>query len=240
MIQLAVFDMAGTTIDDGGAVYRALAEAVTETGATVDPGDLQTWMGTEKHAALEALITLGGGTVTPEVVDTAYARFADILADNYAARPPRPLLGIPETLAALRAAGIRIALTTGFTRAVATGILEEMGWRIGSPGEDDVVTIDALVCGDEVAQGRPAPYLIHRAMERTGVVDVARVLTAGDTVVDVRAGINAGVAHTVGVLTGELTVDDFAAAGFAPGESERVHILASVTEVPALWEIAAV
>ncbi|RLP80768.1 phosphonatase-like hydrolase [Mycetocola lacteus] len=233
MIQLAVFDMAGTTIDDGGAVYRALAEAVRETGATVAPSDLQAWMGTEKHAALSALIILGGGTATPELIDAAYSRFATILAENYAARPPKPLPGIPETLTALRAAGIQVALTTGFTRAVATGILDGLGWRIGAPTADNTVSIDALVCGDEVAAGRPAPYLIHRAMERTGVVDVARVLTAGDTVVDVQSGINAGVARTVGVLTGELTAQDFADAGFSRDSHQRVSILASVTEIPA-------
>ncbi|RLP76437.1 phosphonatase-like hydrolase [Mycetocola tolaasinivorans] len=238
MIQLAVFDMAGTTIDDGGAVYRALEDAVTETGATVDPHDLQAWMGTEKHAALAALLELGGGTVTAASIASAYDRFATLLDQYYTTTPPRPLPGIPETLRELRAAGIRIALTTGFTRPVATGILAGLGWRIGVPGDDEGVTIDALVCGDEVAQGRPAPYLIHRAMEHTGIVDVSRVLTAGDTVVDVQAGLNAGVAHTVGVLTGELSAADFDAAGYAAGRDSRVHILASVTEVPALLGVA--
>lgn len=52
MIELAVFDMAGTTIDDGGAVYDALAATVTGAGATLDQTDLQTWMGTDKVEAI--------------------------------------------------------------------------------------------------------------------------------------------------------------------------------------------
>ncbi len=35
MIELAVFDMAGTTVDDHGIVYVALQDAVEETGAPV-------------------------------------------------------------------------------------------------------------------------------------------------------------------------------------------------------------
>lgn len=230
MITLAVFDMAGTTVNDGGAVYRALEQAVTETGAPVDPRDLQTWMGAEKRAAITALIELGGGD--PEGrVEPAFARFREILAELYRTDPPTPVAGAPETLRGLRASGVRVALTTGFSRDIATGILDVLGWRVADGTSTDTagtasVVVDALVCGDEVAAGRPAPYLIHRAMERTGTVDVAEVLVAGDTVVDVRAGAHSGAAVTIGVLSGELSRDDFS------GEPATA-VLPSVAEIPA-------
>ena len=235
MISLAVFDMAGTTIDDGGAVYHALQDAVCETGATVAPADLQTWMGTEKRAAITALMTLGGGDPRPAgVVDAAFDRFREILAERYAATPPAPIPGVPEAIVALRASGIRVALTTGFSRDVASGILAELNWSVDSRGAARAdesgamagIILDALVCGDEVAAGRPAPYMIHRAMERTGTLAVSEVLVAGDTAVDVQAGANSGAAHSIGVLTGELQRTDF------PAE-HTTAVLDSVAQIPA-------
>jgi len=58
---------------------------------------------------------------------------------------------------------------------------------------------------DDVSQGRPAPYLIFRAMEATGVLDVHRVANVGDTVLDLQAGWNAGVRWNIGVLSGAHT-----------------------------------
>lgn len=228
MITLAAFDMAGTTIDDGGMVYRAVEDAVTETGATVSAADLQTWMGTEKRAAITALMELGGGDPTvPGVVDAAFDRFRVILAERYAATPPTAIAGVPETITQLRASGVRVALTTGFSRDVATGILAELNWAITGTPEADAATvvIDALVCGDEVAAGRPAPHMIHRAMERTGTLNVREVLVAGDTAVDVQAGHNSGAAHSIGVLTGKLERSDFPA-------DAATAVLGSVAEVP--------
>lgn len=60
MIELVVLDMAGTTVDEHGDVYRALEEAVKQTGATVSAEDLQTWMGADKTEAIAALMELGG------------------------------------------------------------------------------------------------------------------------------------------------------------------------------------
>jgi len=77
-----------------------------------------------------------------------------------------------------------------------------------------------------VSAGRPAPYLIHHAMELTGVTEVGRVLAAGDTVVDLLAAHNAGVIG-VGVLTGALTRAQLA-------EHPHDHILQSVAALPGL------
>jgi len=87
--------------------------------------------------------------------------------------------------------------------------------------------VDAVVCSDEVARGRPAPYMIFRAMEATGIVDVDRVLVAGDTVRDLEAGVGAGARAVVGVLTGSTDATTL-------GRVRHTHILASVAELPAL------
>jgi phosphoglycolate phosphatase-like HAD superfamily hydrolase len=64
-------------------------------------------------------------------------------------------------------------------------------------------------------------------MERTGVRSVERVLVAGDTVADLRAGTNAGAGVVVGVATGAL-------GPAALGVERHTHLLPSVADIPAL------
>lgn len=241
MIELAVFDMAGTTVDDGGAVYRALAATVTEAGATLSPDDLQTWMGTDKVTAITALLELGGVTPAPALVEERFARFKEALAQSYRDEPPFAFDGVAAALTTLRSRGIKVALTTGFDRDVAWSLLDSIGWGLapsaseaaravsGSSHEGPqelAVELDAVVTTTDVVAGRPFPYMIHRAMELTGTASVATVLAAGDTLVDLRAARNAG-AIAVGVLTGAL---DRAALEAEPHD----HVLAGVADVPGL------
>lgn len=59
MIKLVACDMAGTTIDEHGDVYVALARCVEETGAATSPEAVQEWMGADKVEAITALIEAG-------------------------------------------------------------------------------------------------------------------------------------------------------------------------------------
>ncbi|MET4540826.1 phosphoglycolate phosphatase [Arthrobacter bambusae] len=221
MIKLVACDMAGTTIDEHGDVYVALARCVEETGVATTPEAVQEWMGADKVEAITALIEAGGGAATPEVVAAAFKRFKALLVEFYDANPPVALEGVEDAFRQLRRQGIKVALTTGFSRDVAEPLLERLGWSV-----DDDTLLDAVVCSDEVAAGRPAPHMIHRAMELTGVQDVRAVMAAGDTVNDLAAANNAGVT-AVGVLTGKLGRDDLAA-------HPHHHILDGVKDIPAL------
>jgi phosphoglycolate phosphatase-like HAD superfamily hydrolase len=70
--------------------------------------------------------------------------------------------------------------------------------------------------------------MIFRAMERSGVLDVHQVAVVGDTVRDLEAGWDAGVAYRIAVLTG---AHDRAALSAGP----QTHIVDSVRDVPGLW-----
>lgn len=220
MIELAVLDMAGTTVDDGGAVYVALRECVEAHGVTVPDDRLQEWMGTDKRTAIDALL---GDLANPELVEETYVDFSRRLEASYLANPPMPIPGVPEALKELRADGVKVVLTTGFAHDVADPLLAAIGWTPGTDG----APIDAVVCADDVAAGRPAPYMIFRAMELAGVHSPARVAVAGDTHVDVLAGSNAGAQIVAGVLTGALSAEVL-------GTVRHTHLLASVADLPAL------
>jgi phosphonatase-like hydrolase len=221
VIQLVALDIAGTTVEEHQAVYRALEDSVVAYGATPTRADIDAWMGAGKREAIEALLTPSNQPEGPpaELVDAALSDFRNRLAAAYRATPPTPIPGTVETLTRLRAAGIKVALTTGFDREVTDGLLSTLGW--------DESLLDAVICIDDVGQGRPAPYMIFRAMEATGVLDVTRVLTAGDTVRDLEAGSNAGASLVLGVLTGGGSEASLTAA-------PHTHLLASIADIPDL------
>lgn len=205
MIALAAFDIAGTTIDEGGAVYRVLADAVRSAGGDPSAEQVEKWMGASKREAIAALLEASGAPATSQIVDAAFVDFRARLEIAYRQHPPKPFPGVTETIAALRAQGVKVALTTGFDRDVTTMVLAAAGWDGG--------VVDAVICIDDVSMGRPAPYMIYRAMEKTGVIDVRTVLVAGDTVRDVLAGRNAAAGRVVAVRTGHVDEATLAAAG---------------------------
>lgn len=211
--------MAGTTIDEGGAVYAVLRQSVEEaTGRTVSDALLSAWVGTSKLLAIRGL--LSGLGEDEGRADGIFAGFSDRLMAAYEAEPPTLLPGVKEAVAALRSDGVAVGLQTGYTREVAEALLQTVGWRVG----DDV---DALLTADEVPASRPAPYLVFGTMAATGVEDVAEVAVAGDTANDLLAGSRSGARFVVGVLTGAHTVAEL-------GAERHTHLLPSVVDLPDL------
>lgn len=216
MFTLVIFDMAGTTVNDRDEVYRVLREATEREGARYSDTQFQEWMGTEKKWAIRNLLEIGGVDVTEELVEKAWDWFRAELRRTYTAQPPVPLDGVEQALATLRAQGIKVGLTTGFSREIADIILEAMGWGEG-------INLDISVTADQVAHGRPEPDMIRRVMELTGITDTSEVISVGDTAADIRSAQAAGVT-SVGVLTGHLTREAFT-------ELDADHILTSAAEI---------
>ncbi len=215
--ELVVFDVAGTTIRDEGQVAEAFRSTLHDLGVALTDDELRPWRGASKRRALEHFLERRFGAVSEERLEGAYARFRDRLGELFATVGVRPVEGAAETFAWLRGRGVRVALTTGFDRAVADQLLGAIGW--------DGRLIDAVVCGDEVPQGRPAPYMIFRAMERTGAVSVRRVVNVGDTALDLESGWNAGAGLNVGVLSGAHPLERLQ-------QAPHTHLLASVAALP--------
>lgn len=216
-VALAVLDVAGTTVQEHGAVYAALEQAVRAAGATPGTEQMQAAMGADKTEAIAAL--LGVEAAAPQVAE-AYDDFRTRLRKAYADQPPAAVTGVEDALRLMRAHGVQVALSTGFTREVTDEVLAAVGWRVG-------IDVDTVVCAEEVGAGRPAPYMVFEAMRRTGVHDVRRVLVAGDTALDLLAGGNAGAGTVVGVLTGAMDATLL-------GRARHTHLLPSVAVLPDL------
>jgi phosphonatase-like hydrolase len=218
---LAALDMAGTTVDEGGLVYTAVEDAVAGAVGGPIPAELMLqWKGTSKEQAIAGLLRGMGSDDSHAYVLKVYEVFAGKLQEAYGRTPPAPIPGVLEMFETLRRARVKVALQTGYAAPVAKSIMTGLGWTVGE-------TVDALVTSDTVVASRPAPYLVFHAMEATGVTDVRRVLTAGDTPNDLAAGMNAGAGFVVGVTTGSFTRSQLKA-------EPHTHILDTVAALPTL------
>ncbi|MBF1999327.1 MAG: HAD hydrolase-like protein [Synechococcales cyanobacterium M58_A2018_015] len=218
-IQLVVFDMAGTTVQDDGAVQRCFLEAAAATGLQANPKKIQHMMGWSKRRVFETLWQTQIGEDHPDYtaqVETSFNQFKVILEDYYRSQPIRPTQGCLEIFAWLRSQQIKIALTTGFYRQVTNIILERLGWHQGLDA-NYVGTADSLIqasvtpseiYGDE---GRPAPFMIQKAMYRLGIRDSKTVINLGDTPADMESGYHANCLLSLGVTGGTHSREELAA-----------------------------
>ena len=187
---LVIFDMAGTTIEDRGQVPAAFAGALSANGIAVTADEITRARGASKRQAIKSLLP----PAERHRAEGIYEEFRHELASRYASDGVSCVPGAMEAFKYLRAHGSRIALTTGFDRDLATLLLSTIGWTRN--------TVDVLVCGDDVTNGRPAPDLILLAMRMTAILDPDRVANVGDTTLDLESAARAGVRWNIGVLSG--------------------------------------
>lgn len=222
---LVIFDMAGTTVEDRGQVPAAFAAALAAHNITITADEITRVRGAAKREAIRELLRRLAPEACPDEAsarsraDRIYNEFRHKLTAAYRDGGARCVPGADGVIRALRADGIKVALTTGFDRDVATLLLSTLGWTPHM--------IDVLVCGDDVMNGRPAPDMIQLAMKLTGVEDPKRVANIGDTALDLESGARAGVSWNVGVLTGAHTRD-------ALERAPHTHIIDSVAELPSI------
>lgn len=185
-----VFDIAGTTLQDDGAVENCLAAALRVGGYTAVSDAIKARMGIPKPVAIAELAP----SASPTDVERMHEEFVARMMDYYRHAPEvKPFHGVNAMFGELRNNGVRVALDTGFDRPTTEVILDRCQWR---------PLVDTTVTSDEVSAGRPAPDLIRLAMERTGVGDPAEVVKVGDTPSDIKSGLAAGCRDSVGVAYG--------------------------------------
>jgi phosphonatase-like hydrolase len=221
MIELVVFDIAGTTVEDGDAVKKSFCAALSGAGIEVDPELVKAVMGLAKPEAIRILLASTGRSFSEGEVEATHEDFVRRMRAHYEFDPSVcEIPGAAAAFATLRRAGIKVALNTGFGRTISQMVLARLGWHAPA-------VIDADVASDEVPRGRPHPDMIRFLMARLGVTDPRRVAKVGDTKADLEEGTNAGCGMVIGVTSGTFTREQLQAL-------PHTHILGSVAEVPEL------
>lgn len=195
-ILLAVFDIAGTTVADDNAVAAAFQKAFEQHGISIAEDEVKPLMGYKKTEAIRLMLNRYKQDDSTEKVNTIHDSFVNEMNDYYEYSPAvRPMPDAESVFMQLKEKGIRIALNTGFPRAIADTILSRLQWK-------ERGLIDDCIASDEVAAGRPSPFMIRELMRRAQVTDAAQVAKIGDTEVDVAEGRQAGCSLVVAVTTG--------------------------------------
>lgn len=221
-IKLVIFDIAGTIIEDHGEVIRSFSKALMENGIPFTEDELLRWKGASKREVIRHFAEqLDRGEELDKKVETTYRRFRSELEHFYAEKVT-PIRGAEETFRWCKDHDILMATTTGFYREISALVMKQTGWH-------DFLAVN--ISSSDVKAGRPAPYMIFRAMEAAGVQNVKEVVNVGDTPLDLQSGTNAGAVGVVGVLTG--------AHGRESLQREtHTHIIGSVANLPQLIEAA--
>jgi len=214
-IQVAVLDMAGTTVSDDGLVEKAFESAAETIGVPADQRMIDYVRSTMGESKISVMRALFADESQAQAANKAFEEAYDGLIDaGFCA----PIPGAAEAINRLREAGIKVALTTGFSRSTQDRILDALGWR---------EIADLTLCPAEAGRGRPFPDLNLIAALRLAIEDVRRMATAGDTTYDMVAGARSGAGIVAGVRTGAHDERRLKDAG-------ATDVLDSITNLPEL------
>ncbi|MFJ3824560.1 phosphonatase-like hydrolase [Streptomyces nodosus] len=218
-VRLVVLDMAGTTVADGGLVEQAFGAATATLGLEAGSAEharmldhVRATMGESKISVFRHLF---GDEDTAQQANLAFeAAYHDLIDGGSCA----PLPGAEQAIGALRDGGLKVVLTTGFSRATQDRILDALGWQ-------DIA--DLTLCPADAGRGRPYPDMVLTALLRTATDDVRQIAVCGDTGYDMLTGVRAGASVVAGVLTGAHDEARLRTDG-------ATEVLASVAELPGL------
>ncbi len=218
-IRLVILDIGGTIIEDRGDIPDLLRRSLAHHGIDSTPEEISHWRGASKREIIRHFVdrqSLPAAVDREKLTAAVYDEFTAELIEVYRAVPP--ISGAEGAIRELRQAGYLVATTTGFDRAITASIFGRLDWT---------KYFVATICSDDVAAGRPAPFMLFHAMESARVNSVAEVVAVGDTPLDLQAATNAGLRGVVGVLSGAGTVENLR-------REPHTHILPSVVNLPAL------
>jgi phosphonoacetaldehyde hydrolase len=249
----AVFDWAGTTVDFGSfAPMGVFVKAFAEFGITASLEEARGPMGSPKWDHIRAMMdmpsiaqqweTKYGNAPTDADVDKVYEVFVPMnekVAADYADLIP----GVTDMVAYLRAKGMKIGSTTGYTRSIMENVLPVAAAQGYEP--------DNLICADDLPEGRPGPLGMYKCMVDLVAYPPEAIIKVDDTAPGIGEGVAAGCV-TVGVaMSGNAvgkTLEELEAMD--PQEVEALrqkatqilldagahHVIDTVADLPALIE----
>jgi phosphonatase-like hydrolase len=204
MIKLAVFDMAGTTVNEDNVVYKTLLKAINEAGFDFTLEQvLAEGAGKEKLQAIKSVLSVYGGIDDSFLADEIFGYFNEQLKIAYDTMEILPGDNATELFAALKNKGILVVLNTGYNTKTANSLLTKLGWVKGEH-------YDGLITASDVTRNRPEPDMIVLAMEQCGITDPKQVIKVGDSTIDIEEGRNAGCLFNIGITTGAHTHEQLA------------------------------
>lgn len=184
----ALFDVDGTLVDTNHLHVTSWWEAFRQAGHRVPTAAIHRAVGLPSGDLIAHLLGDERDTGQDAAISAAHATLYATYFDRLSAFD-----GAGDLLRSLADRGWSIVLATSAGGAELAALRRAIG-------ADDVIT--GTASADDVAEGKPAPDAVARALELAGV-PAGRALFVGDTVWDMEAASKAGV-RALAVLTGGI------------------------------------
>ncbi|ATI65539.1 phosphonoacetaldehyde hydrolase [Edwardsiella tarda] len=196
-IQAVILDWAGTTVDFGSfAPTQIFVEAFRQAfDIELTLAEARVPMGLGKWQHIEALGRLPsvdarwqakfGRAMRADDIDAIYNAFMPLQIAKVVDFAT-PISGVVETIATLRANGIKIGSCSGYPRAVMERLVVTAAHQGYAP--DSWVATDDLAAG-----GRPGPWMALQNVITLGIDAVAHCVKVDDAVPGILEGLNAGM-----------------------------------------------
>ena len=195
--KIVILDFDGTLADTTGVILKAMQATIEELGLPArTEEECKAMIGlrlTEVPSVLFPESNLAG-----ELYALTYRKMFNIFnVEGAVTLYPHVI----ETLTALKEKGILLTIASSRNNVTLNVYLEDLGLD---------TLMDYVLGGDDVKEGKPHPEAVNRTLEKYGI-EPQEAIVVGDTVFDVRMGLNAG-ARACGVTFGNGTVESMAEA----------------------------
>ena len=197
-INTVLFDLDGTLIDS----IELILASYRHTMRTHGFGDVrdEVWM---RGVGTPLRVQLAQWANSPAVMDAMVATYREHNLSNHD-RMVTIYPGVREVVAGIRARGLRTGVVTSKNREGTLRGLSLVGLA---------EVIEVLVCADDVANPKPHPEPVERAMAALGG-EPSTTLFVGDSIHDLTSG------RAAGVLTGAVLWGPFRREDLAPAEPD--------------------
>jgi len=191
-VQGVICDWAGTMVDFGSlSPVAAFKEAFGRHGFDVSFEEIREHMGMLKldhtrailESTKERFFTQYGFYPTERDAKAVYHHFEPALFDVLKEHS-KPIHGAVAFADTLRQKGIKLGSTTGYTCSMMEVVLNEAGKEGYRP--------ECYVCPSTYLPGRPHPFMIYKNAIELEIYPLSSIVKIGDTVSDIREGLNAG------------------------------------------------
>jgi phosphonatase-like hydrolase len=203
-IKAIVCDMAGTTINEGGIIYKILYSTMKNFNLNIgDESIMKKWHGANKYEVLDYYLmeTYNNKKYFNEFQPKLHRILNNNLIESYSNPENLSLINkeLPNLFNNIRENGIKVFLNTGYPIEVQKSIIKSLNME---------EFIDDYISSEEVYKGRPTPYMIDALLVRNNinypnkVINYNQVIKLGDTTNDILEGKNSKCYKSVGVLSG--------------------------------------
>jgi len=198
-IKMIVFDMAGTTVDEGNVVYKTLHKAIERVTPNISLEEVLKWgAGKEKLQAIKDTLINNNIVLEEAQISEVFHSFLNLLEEAYENLVVIPTKNSEKLFQELKTLGIKVVLNTGYNRTTALSLIKKLNWFEG-------IHYDLLVTASDVPNNRPSPDMIVFAMKALNILEAATVIKVGDSTIDIEEGKNAGCIFNIAVTTGAHT-----------------------------------